>query len=105
MTSAGKSEFPYCVILFDTGDGMFLDLSSNKISIMDEEFFDQCNNNESKLNLNSLEMLTSGLEITNTVVHMNFLVTLNSEGTLRKFRMSFNQPISSESEDSLEEAE
>jgi hypothetical protein len=43
-----NSEHPLCILLFDTGDGIFLDLSKDTIQVIEEQFFDSLSPEESK---------------------------------------------------------
>lgn len=42
------NEFPFFMILFDSGDGMFFDVSENHLNIIEEDFFDNLQDNEGK---------------------------------------------------------
>ena len=41
-------EFPFCMILFDSGDGMFFDISQHQLDIIEENFFDNLQQSEGK---------------------------------------------------------
>ena len=65
---------PYCTVLFDSGEGMFFDLSGNKIAIMDESFY---------------EGIPPGEKVLNILPVDDSLLIIDSKSKLSKFRMLF----------------